>query len=496
VTERVTKVGAEVLRTADETADLRTTNVSLEVLAKAPDAQAVFTKTALEILRRGDSNARFSKSTLEVIREATLPYPSRFSPSIHLGAFTNPSAIGLQEIHGMGFHPGGIIMAGNIDSTTIDGFTFQANLHLGVDNGLSSWTAGYSGLSPSGGFRTYRTDRSYAYNHASGVNPGNNSANVDSFDSDGITLDWVEFDDTTIQFYHFYTAFADNIKIAVGTFDVPTTNTQASVSIADQNGNAFQPDLVIFYLQPHETASRNGTSTADPAKGIGCMDLNGNQWATSQRCETSRQSGTYDNHCFVHQKTTNGDTSPYTAEFVSMDVGGFTYNMSNAPGSTFRVYYVAFGNLDDVAVGVLNAPATTQSVETSVGFVPTAIFVSGNTLTLNSTSTSASSDPQTTWAWANSSLQFSVTSALDPGIGNANSWMSTTKMGVSINSSSSEATIHEFSFTGFTATGFTMNWTKVDGNNRYFPYIAFKTPNAENPDYPVSLIADGLIMGG
>ncbi len=69
----------------------------------------------------------------------------------------------------------------------------------------------------------------------------------------------------------------------------------------------------------------------------------------------------------------------YDADFVSMDTGAFTINVTTAPGSAFRVGYLALGGTDltDVALGSFQGGGFVEQDITDVGFQPDCVILIG-----------------------------------------------------------------------------------------------------------------------
>jgi len=268
------------------------------------------------------------------------------------------------------------------------------------------------------------------------------------------------------------------------------------------NGNNFQPQVVIFYTQRVNTSVVDGgDTTADQHVGIGAAVSASSQWAFATRWNFgagNNQITVRDDACLLRHGG-NGSTTPVAASLVSMNSNGFAINITNAPGVAYAVGFVALAGLDAVELGIMLSPTVTGQVDYTLagGFNPTAIMVTGGSDVLNSVNTST--DAMHTYGWANLTNQFVAAASNhngNAGSAHAHSYMSADKILASIDSQLSEVTLHEASFVGFPPGKFSINWTKVNATQRYFPWMAIKVPNTQNPDYPVSLILDGVIMGG
>lgn len=148
-------------------------------------------------------------------------------------------------------------------------------------------------------------------------------------------------------------------------------------------GVGFQPKIVFFFPSGENTAAGTvnnqrmafgvGVSASD-RRAIGTYAQNGQTVAANGRNHT-------DTKCFeVMTANTVGTTTLYAADFVSQDADGFTFNLSTAPASAFKVGYLAIGGSDitNVKTGqYTSAIATGNQAVTGVGFKPDALFLFG-----------------------------------------------------------------------------------------------------------------------
>lgn len=137
-------------------------------------------------------------------------------------------------------------------------------------------------------------------------------------------------------------------------------------------GVGFQPAAVLFYSTPQQTADAAidvsaklmmGAAVSSSARWAHAIyDVDG---GPSGDCQTRFTAG----KCLLDIDNTGAVL--WAADFVSLDSDGFTINVTTAPASAFRVYYLAFGGSITANTGTLTLPTAGATLaETGVGFMP------------------------------------------------------------------------------------------------------------------------------
>ena len=160
----------------------------------------------------------------------------------------------------------------------------------------------------------------------------------------------------------------------IGSFNLNTSTGNQSIT-----GVGFQPKVVLFLSAVKEDAQGNrdnmsllvGAATSSSAQ-FSHGDTSFNWGSASSNTTQSAQT----NACISVWRPGDGGLS--TADFVSQDSDGFTIHISAAPGTSFRIFYIALGGSDLTAkVGTVTAPAGTGSQAfTGFGFKPDAMMFS------------------------------------------------------------------------------------------------------------------------
>ena len=147
-------------------------------------------------------------------------------------------------------------------------------------------------------------------------------------------------------------------------------------------GVGFQPEAVLFFGSMNTAdgvvVDFNlviGAATSSTARGHVSINEEDAQ-GTSDSSRTI-----FTNSCLRMLSPGSASTYLVIADFVSMDSDGFTINISTAPGSAYRIGYLALAGSDltNVTVGSFNAPASTgNNATTGVGFQPDALLLFAN----------------------------------------------------------------------------------------------------------------------
>ncbi len=167
------------------------------------------------------------------------------------------------------------------------------------------------------------------------------------------------------------------LSAKVGNFALNTSTGNQAVT-----GVGFQPKLVLFFGSMNTAdgivVDFNlviGAATSSTARGHASIN-------DEDAVGTSDSSRTiFTNSCL--RMLVPGSASSYLviADFVSMDSDGFTINISNAPGSAYRIGYLALAGSDltNVKVGSFTTPASTgNNATTGVGFQPDGVLFFAN----------------------------------------------------------------------------------------------------------------------
>lgn len=169
------------------------------------------------------------------------------------------------------------------------------------------------------------------------------------------------------------------LNVKCGTFALNTSTGNQSIT-----GVGFEPKIV-FFLNAPDTADIT-TDVANYHQMFGAAASSSQEfvmYANSINGQTTSDSMNIllTNACIVAYDPPGGSGAvDYQADFVSMDSGGFTINISNAPGVGYIVGYLALGGSDIENVKVSNftwGVPTGVTTVSGVGFIPDALIVAG-----------------------------------------------------------------------------------------------------------------------
>lgn len=244
------------------------------------------------------------------------------------------------------------------------------------------------------------------------------------------------------------------LSVKCGTFALNTGTGSQSIT-----GLGFQPK-VVFFLNQGDTADI-ATDVANFHQSFGVATGSLNQWVmysnsingqTTSDSINTIQTG----KCVLAYDPPGGSgTVDYSANLTSLDSGGFTINVLNAPGVGYVVGYLALGGSDIINANatsfVWSAAGTGNHSVTGIGFQPNAILVSGGDSVDGSLANNARFNIGVA-AGANQGNMY-LSDADNQGTSSAARNMLATR----INNQNSDAGANQVAFVSFDADGFTYN---------------------------------------
>ena len=295
-------------------------------------------------------------------------------------------------------------------------------------------------------------------------------ADLQSWDDTNFTLNWTT-NNATAYVIHF---------IAIGGTDVSAKVLEWTMATAAGNqavtGVGFQPNAIIHAHGTHAFTSVLPASIAGAGFGLGAMDADGDQWATTfftldnvGTSDTQRGQQT-DGAIYAFN---NALTVQKKASWVSMDADGFTVNFTNAgSAAAARVLSLALKGVNVKPGSFLKstsgAPAS-QSI-TGVGFQPSAVLMASF-----QDITRAGPVAQSRWGIGASDGSIEASSAMtDQNGGGTTSVRAVDKTSKAfIVAENNTSTINaEANLTSMNSDGFTLNWTANNGTQTQILYLA------------------------
>lgn len=403
------------------------------------------------------------------------------------GTINCPASTGNTGFTGVGFQPKAIIFYWTLQ--TADGT--GADMALGIGTAASSSQENLIFMGADDNVSTSDSSRSSS-NAACirALTPGTATvvmaADLVSFDADGFTLNFTTV--TSGVDIHYLALGGDSItNAAAGTQTSPAATGNQAVT-----GLGFQPDFVLFIWSRH--TADDGSTNGNALLGIGAATSSTARWALQGRtthselnAETAKIQRT--DHCIVSLNTT-ADSINGSADFVSMDSGGFTINWDDATSDSMRWHYICLkgGNYN---VGTISQKTSTGNQGyTGVGFQPSGIFLasanktSGTTVVVDNEvsigSGTSSANRASAWGGDNDNA--------DPMECDSDS--DTTKI-IKLFSAGTPTLNAAADLVSLDSDGFTLNWTTADATAREICYVAF------GPGGPTTVTktftADGIV---
>ncbi len=290
-------------------------------------------------------------------------------------------------------------------------------------------------------------------------------ADLNSFDSDGFTLDWTTNEGTATIIHYMALKGAD-----ITNSQIIEWSTGTSATTVTATGAGFTPTLAIHFWGGREATAASDTG-ANFDFGIGCMDGT-NQWAVSNVMNEggSSRSKRYSTATAAIAGADWGAGDIIVADFDSFNSDGFVVDVTTAPADAIQVMSLCLSGVTSfIGVEVKDTDTGADAV-TGVGFEPIGLLLAGANQTSDGAAADASFSMGVTdgtseeaMAWSNDeSATNDTTQALD----------STTKVYVNdeLGSGSSNATAD---FTSFDSDGFTLNWATNEAQADRIHYLAF-----------------------
>ncbi len=395
---------------------------------------------------------------------------------VFAGVFEKRSGTGTQAITGFGFLPKGVKIT--MVENTASGQKTDINYSIGF--GTSSTNRGclihtkHQGTDL-GGERHSNTSIMGIISNTGTIEE---EADLDSMDSDGITLDWTTSTTTLMKFKVEAWGGTDVTNITVFEFGLSATTGNHS-----ETGMGFQPDFGMIVTDGNVLANAFANKIIF-AYGVGksASDRWNLSGSNKNKITKTLQGGgaLHSNGMFsVRKKTAQYDSE---AELVSYDTDGLTYNTSDAPmnaGGIVCGLYMKLTTPADVQLGTFNkstSGAPTDDAITSIGCDPTMVsFVTAGGEAVN---TARSNEYHAAYGCAFDTLETYSSSdmrenATDDPVVDSSLWSETKVIGLHTNASN--ATIDsEADFKSFDTGGFTITWTTNDSNAWGVGWVAWE----------------------
>lgn len=384
--------------------------------------------------------------------------------SIARGSFDKSSGTGNVSYTGVGFRPEALIIFSCHRSG--EGFASEFELSIGVSDGTDDYCICGVAQDQNPNSNTGRGHRAAV---CFGISTGlilRFSATVNSFDTDGFTLNWATAPVSTHRFYYIALGGLDGAKVDI--FAPPFAAGSQSIT-----GTGFQADAIIFL---------HAIMTSDPPQALGSMDVSVGMatgsaeeaamtlWSTDNIGVSDTTRGQKTDKCIIFASTAIFGE----ADFTSFDADGFTINWSSSPGTTYRVGYIALKKADSFFVGnETQGTSTGDRATTGVGFYPAGLLTVG----FNRTATaSLADDARLSFGVATVDGEASVWAgdADAKTMMEADQYRDSSTLLTHVDTDSPSSVDAEANLKTFDLDGFTLDWTTADAVARQFFFMAFE----------------------
>lgn len=320
-------------------------------------------------------------------------------------------------------------------------------------------------------------------------------ADIDSFITDGIRLNWTTVPDDnwliTVIFFAGTDVTAKLEQIDLGNV----------VQVVDVTTVGFTPD-VVFSMAQDGSAPSMSSGALEAAFGFSHFDgvstvvdrvmLHNSLDGQS----TQVLYGWMREDAAVMAVLGNGNID-WWASTQDYDASGFSYNVQNRGANNTDVIYLAlnFGGVIDAWVGTHVTPtATGNDGETGPGFVPQAVVMlpSGAEVA----ATEYGDNRAGTWGWLafDEDDEYCNTNSEEDAAGTMNTQSLSDDVAVNVPDDDGAA-LQAATFVSLDANGWTLNWSAVAGTAKRWPAIAFEEEAAPAVGQPTMIRTQGVPTG-
>lgn len=394
--------------------------------------------------------------------------------AVKTGTFNQKTSAGTQAITGLGFQPEIVLFFSS--GATVDD-TYQANY-----NGMFGVTMG-TGASDSGSVASSSEDNKTTGIHNSSGRAAKKAitfcefgevvkseADLDSFDSDGFTLDWTTADAVARKINYIAVSGFTSVKLVEFTTDAGAGNQSVT-------GVGFIPDAVINIWETNPTTASTPYITASGGIGLGAFDSS-DEWGVGGWDEETNDTttrGGQSNIAFLSMLNSAGGFR--VGSFVSMDADGFTFNLPAAFGPRAMCYALCLKGGPQIALGMIDKTnSLTGSVIESIGFRPGGIILATANSGLDSSNIA---DVMMSVGVVDRTNQETMEFHADQATTSDCNKINIPNRGVLGNRNHDSTVEAQAHCDHFNADGFQLNWGSSSGIDFNIGYIAFQGDAAE-----------------
>lgn len=303
--------------------------------------------------------------------------------SVKQGTITEPGSTGALATTGVGFQPKLLILYGN--NATASGGHVDAVFCMGW--AVSSSDCRYNSFASDDAVSVSRAHSRHSATHCYGIIAPTNTllceAALQSFDSDGFTLNWTTVSATGRLIHYLAIGGSDLTNVVGGQLTGRSSNGTTSVS-----GLAFEPDCVLLMSSNLGSAGTDTEARFSLGWGTASAQAVTATAAAHDLGDSSTAKFNSDAAIIAAQHESQGSGTYWVAELQSINSDGFTLNFTDTNGSSPLINYLCLkGAQFKVGIETQQTSATTKTTS-SIGFAPSAVMLmtSGATATGSSAS--------------------------------------------------------------------------------------------------------------
>lgn len=406
--------------------------------------------------------------------------------AVKVGTFTAQTSTGTQAIAGVGFEPELIIFYGT-NRTSAGNAAGDFSISYGfctIDETACISYAGEDDSAAASG--AHRGDRAIHLIDEDGTIIG--SASLSTTDVDGFTLNWNTAAAGGYQINYMALAGQDMTNIKIGQFQTPGSTGSNAVT-----GVGFEPDFVLL-IYNNETSFPNTSGTSFASMHLSMYDGTNARWIGAKKVNSildtmhSGSGGSTDQNGFALLRSTDPDAGSFDTrgDWTSLDSDGFTLTFDAVNPQNYFSYLAIKGGSWSVGTDDVPASTTSQAI-TAPGFEPEGVAFFATTPIETDDDTTSTDQALAVFATDGTNhagiLNTGDYSAADTGVGH-----NVTSPLTMLNEEDPTSAVEVSALTSLDATGFTLNWTTVSGNEPQFAYFAAAVGDAVEADFSWQII--------
>ena len=396
-------------------------------------------------------------------------------------------------ISGIGTPKAAMVILQN--ASTDDTNTVNATTGIGFTDGtrgVHSWINSRNGqVASSTRRRTGAANWGFSYNPSGFV--------VTSFDfqawiTDGVRINITSAngDDCFATFVFFYgsditNVYCDLVQLTGTSINVTAPNFEPDLVIVAGNGDATKDSRDVHAIQSYGFAINDGS------------DTNAGLFYYDENAQTTTDNGVYVSSTASSGQYFNGTLS-YQTTVDTFDSQGFTFSSTASPGNDYVIYLAIEFNALDLSLTVEDSPAATGAYSINAGFTPQFSMLLASRTTAINTGDTTDAGQFTLYTVDGTNDYSAVYSSEDGSVGSDTDTRSSSGKIVTLDNTA--AVENEGTFTSFTGTGPSFNFTTVGASQYKWVHLSVEaastgiTVTGATPSYSYAAVNGTVDLTG